>query len=400
MLPIEDFRNGFRANLTEVRAQHALASMELPPEGGGLNSIERAGVVSALYEAFPDLDAWKTDPYAGWLVDAVELQHSGPDGTAEANGYYAARFAVSGLAPDLAELVRRAKHRDGSAASVAASSAALSLLIEAAAGDEEIAARIKAAGLDLNNVRFGSHPAPGSPAASPAAASSPDAPAPPAAPAPAAPAPAAPAPAAPAPAAPAPAAPAPAAPPRRRFNLQTAVVSHGPASPAVPSAGLRHLQPAAPVTAVPASAPAGPGREVTYGAGASPNLDAGDITLGGARLSITAAANLAVSLTAATRALLLPAEGCVWVDDKTDPAKKSELVVLDPFLAEGLPPSVWDGALLAELAQSVENGTYQVKVYDRNGGSTYITGSWLDMNDAKAAAAERVRPELQRLAGQ
>jgi hypothetical protein len=129
-------------------------------------------------------------------------------------------------------------------------------------------------------------------------------------------------------------------------------------------------------------------------------LDAGDITLGGARLSITAAANLAVSLTAATRALLLPAEGCVWVDDKTDPAKKSELVVLDPFLAEGLPPSVWDGALLAELAQSVENGTYQVKVYDRNGGSTYITGSWLDMNDAKAAAAERVRPELQRLAGQ
>jgi hypothetical protein len=387
MLTIEDFRNGFHPNLTEERARQALSSLADNPIGPS-EHLELAGIVSAIVEAFPDVPLFADEPAKSWLVETEELEASGPNETAEWNGYYAARFAVSGAEADLAELVRRAKHRDGSAASVGTSSAALSLLLEAGADDPEIAARIKAAGLDLNNVRFGNHPAPSLPEtipdAEPAGVTASEnqalesmraaAPAPP--------------------------------PPVRRFNLQTAVVSHaalGAAAPPAPSPALRHLEPAAPVTAVPAPpapSPAAIGREVSFDAGASPNLDAGDVSLVGVRLSITAAARLALSLTAATRALLLPAEGCAWVDDRTDPAKKSELVVLDPVLAEGLPPSAWDGALLAELGQSVENGTYQVKVYDRNGGSTFVTGSWIDMNNAKAAAAERVRPELRRMLGQ
>jgi hypothetical protein len=386
MLPIEDFRNGFHVSLTEDLARKALMSLELPPEGGGVGTAERLGLVSAVAELFPKLDFWQIDPYKEWLA---ENQLGVVQQTAEWNGYYAARFAVAGAAADLAELVRRAKHRDGSAASVAASSAALSLLVEAASGDEEILARIRGAGLDLYNVRFGNHPAalPGPEvtihlegpnkaaledeatlgglvhASVPARAS----------------------------AAPAPAA-GPAGPPRRRFHLQTAVVN--PTTAPVPVAAPVRVAAPAPV-----AAPL-PAASLPWGGPApSPNSDAGDITFGGAHLSITAALNLCTSLGAAARALLLPVEGCAWVDDRTDPAKKSELVILDPVLAEGLPPSVWDGALAAELLQSAD-GVYQVKVYDRSGGSTYVTGSWLDMNDAKAAAAERMRPELQKLLGQ
>lgn len=355
MLPIEVFRNGFRANLTEERAQQMLASLELPPEGGGLGTLERAGVISAVFGAFPKLDAWETEPYKEWLADTFKLEGSGQafadGGSAEWNGYYAARFAVAGAVSDLAELVRRAKHRDGSTAAIGTSSGALSLLSEASDGDPEIALRIAAAGLNLSDVRFGNYPVGGPPPA---------------------------------------VAPAVVTIPIDEHNHAAKVQEalEGGLSPATP------MPPAARVLAF--SQPLG---SPNVAAAVSANMDAGDVSVGGARLSITAAVNLATSLTAAARALLVPAEGCSWIDDQTDPAKQSELVVLDPVLAEGLPPSAWSGALLAELAQSVENGTYRVKVYDRNGGSTFVTGSWTDMNDAKAAAAERVRPELQRILG-
>lgn len=337
-MTVDDFRAGFQANLTADYAQYLIASTL---EHSALTDpIERAGIVSALHDAFPDLEEWMAEPAAGFLLDlSEEPLIAGPQETPDWNTYYARRFSISGSLADLRELVRRAKHRDGSTASIQTSSAALSLLSEAADGHPEIAVALASAGLDLAAIQFGVFPA-GAPATAAAAP---------------------------------------------RGALGTGAIGSRASAPVA--------FPPVPASAAPAAAaaPSGWSPRVVV---ADPF--AGTVEVGGVPLSVTAALAMLDDLTRATRRLLLPAEGTAWVNDRIDPLKLSELVMLDPYLAAGLPLFAAGGAILAEVLQSPEDGVYRGKLYDRSGGSSQF-GEWHDMNQAKCSIAERVRPELQKL---
>jgi hypothetical protein len=355
MLTIEGFRNGFQANLTQDYARYLLSD---DTAIGTDDPFERAGVVSAIHDAFPELDAWQDEPAKSYLAElSAEPFIAGVPEGPEGNGYYAARFSVAGLVPDLVELVRRAKHRDGSTAAIQTSSAALSLLSAAAEGRADIALSLSSLGLDLSNIKFGNHPAGAlpvpyfTPGVDPVLNLN--------------------------------------APEAGASTAEVTVRVRRAANP-VPAAA-REFPPEPAAAATPQLA--GP-----YDSSVFADVGAGTVQVGGLHLSITKALALVDGLVSATRRLLLPAEGCQWVNDQTDPLKFSSLVVLDSYLAAGLPVFPGGGALLAEITQSEQDGLYRVKVYDRTGGSSQF-GESSDMNDAKFLTAERVRPELQKLLG-
>ena len=269
-------------------------------------------------------------------ADAVLAPDAGePPQTAEWNEYYQYRWLAGRDPADLAELIRRAKHRDGSTQSIVTSSNAMELLSELER-DPPTAEALTVLGWSSSAVTFGYHP-PGQPV------------------------------------------------PFTRTAALGSIPPGGAVSVMMPS-GQVVAQAAGPA---PAAAPAVLPSDVL----AKADLMGVRVTLGGTYLSITAAIRLGDSITAAVRSLLLPGEGYVWIDLTADPRRSSSLAVLDGELAAGLPafPDSPGTALKGEVLQDELSGNYTGRVYSGDGSVRTVPGIFSDMNEAKAAVAEVVR---------
>jgi hypothetical protein len=328
-----------------------------------------AGFVSAAYEAFPDSPEWTVQPGRSLWEDVLSL--GVPGDTQEWNNYFLARYAYSGNDAELAELVRRARHRDGSSAAIVLSSSVVAFFDHVADVVPEALAKLLSLGLDPAAVKFGDFP-PGNAAlaigkaVAAAARQNPRPPAP----------------------------------------LATSGANAGETTrPA--SAEVAILEPRQEGREDPPEPPAG--------VRADPDFVGGTVKLSGkaeAALSITGALNLLAALTETTQRLLIPAEGFLWIDDiggiLAGVQTAAALVVLDAVLANrlGLPErsgnyalragldSVW---LAGELKQSTEQGAqfgrYQVEMFKpgTNGAAFDQFGNFEDFNDAKFELAKRVR---------
>jgi hypothetical protein len=127
-----------------------------------------------------------------------------------------------------------------------------------------------------------------------------------------------------------------------------------------------------------------------------PDLDAGTVNVGSTALSISDAIKLRDSLTIAVVELLRPAEGFQWLNDNADPQSRSILVDLDGERGKLL-QEVGGGRLQGEVIQIPSKGPdenagkYLARMYNyENGFNEFQTGSD-DMNVAKFKLAERVR---------
>lgn len=293
-----------------------------------------AGLIRGLKLQHPDSPVWASPLGADFITgaDQVLAADAGePPQTAEWNQYYGMLWLAGRDTAALAELIRRAKHRDGSTQSIVTSSGALALLSELEA-DPPTAAELASLGWSSAAVSFGYHP-PGLPV------------------------------------------------PVSGTPGSVLMPSGDVVVPAVPALG------AAPVAGVQAI-PSGPFEGV-----AAADLPAGRVTIGGALLSITGAIRLQDSLTAAVRSLLLPGEGYAWVDLTYDPKHSSSLCVLDGELAAGLPiaPDSPGSALKAEVLQD-DDGSYTARIYGADGSVKRVHGTpYTDINEAKFAVAREVR---------
>jgi hypothetical protein len=315
-----------------------------------------AGLVNGAFSAFPESAEWDSEP--GHTIWEKAFVLGPPEQTAEWNQFFLGKFAYLGADADLAELIRRARHRDGSTASIVLGSAACALLDSAAADCPELLKKLLAMGYNPAAVNTGYFPGPPFPGVEPI---------------------------------------------------------HSPAD--VPAAGpavslpfTSDLPPAPIGNTIAGPAAANDPPEVAVGVVAVPDMTAGAVVLSGmvsASISITAALNLLVGLTESTQRLFLPKEGYMWVDDIDHLA--GALIVLDKVLAErlGLPersglyalraglPSVW---LAGELTQSEEQGQFglyhAVMMKPNSGGSFDQFGAFPDFNTAKFELAKRVRESL------
>jgi hypothetical protein len=363
-----------------VREQIELADTEDPQTF--------AGFIAAAHEAAPDAKEWKEEP-ASVLIDGL-VTLGPPQETAEWNGFYLARYAFSGNEnKDLAELVRRARHRDGSTAAIVLSSSTCALLESAAGEIPELLAKLAAMGYDPQAVKFGAfhfgapvlaaRPVASSNVASLENAGS---------------------------------SPAAAVPMRFEGGLYPETTAAAPDAIVSQDRPLYAGGPPAggdpiPTTVVMRADPP----EVAPGVIAYADLENGNVVLKGKAnlsLSITGGLLLFNSLLETTQKLLIPAEGYLWIDDLDQYA--AALVVLDGVLAKrlGLPErsgvyalragveTVW---LQAELNQSVEQGAqfgrYKATLYKPGSGGAFDEfGNFEDFNVAKFEVAKRVRDFL------
>lgn len=323
-----------------------------------------AGLCSAAFEASPDSPEWLTDK--GVHLDDMLSDVGLPEETPEWNLYFLGRYAYSGNDADLAELVRRARHRDGSTATIVVSSDACMLLDSAAGESPEVLAKLRSMGLNPASVQFGNFP--------PLKSSAPGAVHLVASPAPIA-------------------KNADDAGGRGLYTQMEGGLYPGipPAAPEAPPqlAGLEDSKPEPPA-----------------GVNAEPDFVGGTVKLSGkveAALSITRALGLLDKLTESTQRLLIPAEGFMWINDLDSLA--AALVVLDGVLARRLNfpersgvyalraglATVW---LAGELVQSTEDGPqfgrYKVMMFRPDGGFDEF-GNYEDFNDAKFELAKRIR---------
>lgn len=175
------------------------------------------------------------------------------------------------------------------------------------------------------------------------------------------------------------------------------------------------------VVALPAPAPAAPEPVAAVPEAARAMVEpAGDsIRIGETVVSIRDAQVLSDAIVRTVRAMVLPAEGYSWLDNRDDPQKASVLLLLDVQAkqAAGLLESPAGGLVQADVVQfgaggseisAVQQelaagdgtvGAYTVKVYGFNLGEqgALLPGEFADMARAKHAAAEFVRKELARV---
>jgi hypothetical protein len=131
-------------------------------------------------------------------------------------------------------------------------------------------------------------------------------------------------------------------------------------------------------------------------------------------LSLTVTTELISRLTRAYRSLTLPAEGFAWADDTLDPLKGSALLCLDPQLvtALGLPVSHKPGdfsryedplntypmqgvaVVVARIYQD-GSGMYFPAIAEADGHERPLAGEW-DLNVAKAQSCKRVAEMLKK----
>lgn len=238
------------------------------------------GFVSGLAEEFPSM--FGVGNIGGDLLDASLA--SGRTGLA----FTAGKYAAVGTIELLGELIRMARHRDGSAQAQQEGQNAQAALGAAAAQSSQFREALQGAGFDPGRVQFGNFP-PGSVAIErgkvilrPASARG------------------------------------------NRPNPRPAVRPATPRTAAAPPAAAR---PAAPPVAAPApaAAPAAAVRRPRYvptqqlQATAKADLVNGSVLIGASRFSVASALQLVDEVTAAVRELTLPAEGYTWVPDAAEP---------------------------------------------------------------------------------
>jgi hypothetical protein len=342
-------------------------------------------------------DIWKTDPGASLLADfdKVAAALHTPEGQTPAyNDFFLGRFACGGSAADLLELIRRARHRDGSTSSIVLGSATHLMLASAAADIPELAGVLKSKGLDLDAMQTGDFPPDYLQAATEEAQGT----------------------------------RTPAAP--GTITTAASVVTPeprwiggrmvgGPQAPAkalatVPETVSGYYGSAHDVKAdevEPSDNDMGDDPMIGSNAAgkqlAGWNLQTGIIRMFQMRLTPTAALAALQSLVVATQNVLIPHEGYAWLDEMEQAG--STLVCVDKWLADRvrLPErsgelaqrmgvdTVW---LQGSITQSKEDGPqfghYKAVLQHGSGGAFEEFGDFLDLNDAKFALAKKVRGVL------
>jgi hypothetical protein len=321
-------------------------------EGNSFTGAVLAGFVEGLCVVHgEELEVWATPEGRALLLKVLPDAANFPEGVPvdhDGNDYLVGRFG-GGDRLALRELIRRAKHRDGSAAAIDAGDDALIILTTGSRGVLGLAALLAENGLG-KEVKFGFHPVGSETAFLSSGARTPVAPvlvSPP-----------------PVPVAPAPAAPEP------PVDLQP--------------------RPPASITVIDGRAAA-----VTV------DLKKGVLLFGGNPMPVGTAAELADALNIGVRQLLIPAEGYTWVDDMRDPNRLTSLLCHDAFLAgpaEGLPglsESDLGGFLRAVVERDPEPGveTFAWKIYTRD-GATKQSAAALDSQDAAQVEVARQVREL------
>jgi len=363
--------------------------------GRGPTGIARVGAVSALRDFVRSDDrlVWPS-AFDGLIKGVLQwLGENGQDGPGSGSGwndYFLGRWMVCGNLADLAELVRRAKHRDGSTSTLGTSGDAVTLLSAGFGRDVELRRKLRGLAFDPATLKFGNHP-PGSstafviviPAARAAAGRSVRSPQG--------------------------AARSPIARPKpvdaaaafAKVPLSETVASvHGagdvPAgaslAPLAESGGTTRLEMTATAIAETADMPV------------SVDETAGTVKVGDFSLSITRAWSLHKALVTSIRSLVIPAEGFAWVDSMADPEAFSALVLFDSQLRPGLPDFTGTGALQpppgqnwklqAQVAQDPDTAFYSAKLFDTKGEYSTLPKQFADMNQAKHAVASAVRALL------
>lgn len=299
-----------------------------------------------------------------------------PEQSQEWNDYFVGAYAA-GDVNGLRELIRRAKHRDGSTVSVVAGTDAMGLVESAAIASPPFASVATANGFTVGAVVLGDFP-PGSLTAFGIHAA--------------------------------------AVPTSNLTGIASeTALTRGTAQSAIPQTRATPRRPPSERDQAEGRKPTGPAAlpvaDVPAPAWnllppwATPDMGGGIVRLGdpnrpSARLAISEAIALGDSLTLSVRRLLLPAEGFAWIHDTMDPLAIASLVDLDTTRGAGLPDFTGDGGgkLQGTVAQSIgstENRAvfYSCRLFAANGTSETF-GQFADINDAKFAIATRVRELL------
>jgi hypothetical protein len=127
------------------------------------DDFTEAGATCADFEKHPD--EFKTPEGQARLKHAAELIHAADHGdaadfnTPEWTRFYIGRFAVSHSPDDLNEIIRRARHFDGSTATIQVQTNAVALLAKGVHDFPQSVGRgLKAAGYNFGNIKPGSFP--------------------------------------------------------------------------------------------------------------------------------------------------------------------------------------------------------------------------------------------------
>lgn len=332
--------------------------------GGSETPAQRLAVVGAvdvMRERFPELAAW--DAQEDLLAAADEVRGDGPQPDSTWNNYYVGRFRVSGADEDLGELVRRAKHSDGSTVAFGTSADALSLLTSAAAANTGVRARLAALQFNPGNIRMGNFPH-GTTAAFTAPKGKGSAPV-----------------------------------PAHRAPVRAARAIPPAAAPPAPARAARAIAPAA------ASRDSGRAiaRDVPefIDAQNEPMLEVDEtagriiVRFAAASLPMSAASALQLDIVRALRRLTVPREGFQWLDDPSDPAKLSLLVLHDTGLIPGLPPFEGrEGGSVAGDVRQLESGTYTARIIDGAGSHKNVGNDHAGPWEAKHAVCVAIRGTL------
>lgn len=378
----------------------ALAAGEIV-ETSNLPAI--AGFTSGAFALNFNKEQWTSEPGVSLLADLDKVTDvlKTPDGQTPAyNDFFLGRFARLASLDDLAELIRRARHRDGSTSSIVLGSATHLLLASAAADIPELRGVLKLHGLDLDAMKTGDFPPMLDPAVNSLADSTGT------------------------------------APPEvlARTGLPAGFGSFPAPGPEPRWLGGRLVGGPAAVAVVEVPA------ETVSGTGAGPNeiraeeiepsdndmgddpklgsnaagkqlagwnLETGMIRMFHMRLTPTAALAALQSLVVATQNILIPHEGYTWVDEMEQ--KGSTLVCLDKWLAERVKLPERSGELAlrlgvdtlwlqGEIKQLTEDGPkfghYLAVLQHGSGGAFEEFGDFIDLNDAKFELAKKVRGVL------
>lgn len=143
-----------------------------------------------------------------------------------------------------------------------------------------------------------------------------------------------------------------------------------------------------------------PGMSARLFLGDTPKVETTDglVCLFGTLCSLTVVNELINRLMTAYRSLTLPAEGFVWIDDTLDPLKGSELACLDPFQvgALGLPWSPEKGICISARIHQNDAGEYLAVVSLKDGGVLNLPPE-ADLNVAKVEVCKVMAGKLKDL---
>lgn len=319
------------------------------------NPAVAAGMVSAALDAFPGSPLWNEG--LGSRMKEVALSAPLADTDPEFAMFYLGRYAYLGRDVDLLEVIRMAKHRDGSTAAIQTSTATVQMLEGAAFEYPEVATKFKSMGFDLARVQFGNFPT-GAPMKA--------------------------------------GAPLPADGP---YSGNSGLYPTPAGAAAVPPAGSQISQksPATPLQVI-TSHPVVKGFD---------GLESCCIWVGEVPVSITTALALQTSLVASIRKLMIPEEGFLWVDELD--GLGGTLATVDEYQASRLKlperteladkaavkGRIWEAG---SVTQGKDSGSATFGLYvctlQKSGGGTEEFGRYEDLNDAKAVVSARVRSAI------